>query len=441
MKTNAESTLTLFNDCLSQLENRIAEFSANPGKDFTRHRLLDFKTVVKSLMALGGKTLDNELIDLFFDKQHIPSAPAFIQQRNKIDPEALLFLLRIFQRQPTDNQLFNGFRLLAVDGSGLQIADNKDDPDSLHHGIGGKAPFNELFVHGLFDILQQVYVDFSITKLHKSNEPRVFVNMIDRLSSELPVIFLGDMNYSTFNIMAHIHKSHQFFLLRTKDITSNGSASKFILPKSDVFDFSLPDLTLTRLCSAQHCQDKNKLRYLTRDSVFDFLSTRSEENDIPFFKLPLRIVRFKISDNLYETIYTNLDPIAFPLATIKKLYSLRWGIETSFRRLKYTIGMLYTHSKKNVFIFQEIFARVIMFNFVSLCSMAITVKKGKKGYCYTINFSVAANLTRKLFRGLIDLNQFEDNIFRRMNPIRHDKSFDRRKKRRKSFYNFVYRVG
>lgn len=440
MKTNAKTTFSLFEKCLSDLEMQLACFVSRPDKDFTRHRLLDFKTIVKTLMALNGKTMDNELIDLFFSKDHIPSDSALIQQRNKLGYEALHHLLKSFQQQPSEAQLYKGYRLLAIDGSGLNIANNKDDTESRHHGIGGKAPFNEIFIHALFDVLQQCYVDLSITKLHKNNEPRVFVDMLKDFKSSVPVIFLGDMNYSTFNIMAHVQTINQFFLLRTKDITSNGSASTFDLPATDVFDLSLPDLTLTRLHSAQHCKDKNHLRYLTRDSVFDFLSTRSKENENQFFPLPLRIVRFKISDDKYETIYTNLDPVAFPASVIKQLYSLRWGVETSFRRLKHTLGIIYTHSKKADFIFQEIFAKAIMFNFIAFCTASIVQQKGKKGYFYTVNFSIAANLCKKFFLETIDLLKLEKAIFRRMNPVRPSKSYERKKTRKNAFKSFMYRV-
>ena len=440
MNTNAKSTLSFFHHCLTDLEDHIADFVARPGKDFSRHRLLDCKSVIKSLMALNGKTMDNELIDLFCTKDHIPSDSALIQQRNKLSYEALHHLLRLFQQQPADNQLFKGYRLLAVDGSGLNIAGNKEDSESRHLGIGGKAPFNEIFIHALFDVLQQSYVDLAITKLHKNNEPRVFVNMLKDFESSLPVIFLGDMNYSTFNVMAHIQTINQFFLLRTKDITSNGSAASFDLPDEDTFDLFLPDLTLTRLHSAQHSKDKNHLRYLSRDSVFDFLSTRSKENTNQFFPLPLRIVRFKITDDKYETIFTNLDPVSFPVDVIKHLYTLRWGIETSFRRLKHTLGMIYTHSKKADFIFQEIYAKAIMFNFIAFCTASIVQRKGKKGLLYTVNFSVAANLCKKFFLETIDLLKLEKNLSRRMNPIRPSKSYERNKHRKNAFKSFMYRV-
>ncbi|MBQ6164284.1 MAG: IS4 family transposase [Clostridia bacterium] len=440
MITNTMSTSVHFDTCLSQLEEHLSDFVNDPGRDFTRHRLLDFKTLVKTLMALNGKTLNNELIDLFIHKDHIPSESALIQQRNKLSSEALHYLLRSFQLPPTERQLFYGYRLLAVDGSGLQIANDKEDLASRHFGIGSNAPFNEIFVHSLYDILQQVYVDLTITKLHKNNEPRVFVDMLQEFKSDFPVIFIGDMNYSSFNVMAHIKSINQSFLLRTKDITSNGSASTFKLPDEDIFDLSLPDLTLTRLRTAEHTQDNNHLRYLARDSVFDFLSTKTKQNENQFFQLPLRIVRFQITEDKYETIYTNLDPVAFPLPVIKQLYTMRWGIETSFRRLKHTLGVVYTHSKKADFIFQEIFAKAIMFNFIAFCTASIIRHKGKKGYSYTVNFSVAANLCKKFFLETIDLLKLEENIFRQMNPIRPSKSFDRKKYKRNAFKSFMYRV-
>ena len=440
MKTNAKSTLSFFESCLSQLESKIADFSANPNKDFTRHRLLDLKTVIRTLMSFCGKSTDNELIDLFSQSDHIPSESALIQQRNKLHYEALHYLLLLFQKPPTEDQLFKGFRLLAVDGSGLEIASNENDPDSRHQGIGAKAPFNEVFVHGLFDVYQQTYVDFRITKLHKNNEPRVFVNMIQDYQPLCPTIFLGDANYSTYNIMAHIHKSGQKFLLRAKDVTSNGLVSAFQLPDSDTFDITLPDLVLTRLCSEQNNPDRNSVHFLARACVFDFLSTRTKENDEQYFPLPLRIVRFKIADDKYETIVTNLDPVDFPPLLIKQLYTLRWGIETSYRRLKHTIGMIYTHSKKADFIFQEIYAKAIMFNFVALCTASIVLQKGEKGISYTVNFSTATNLCKKFFHGTIDLLKLEDNIFRRMNPIRPSQSFERNKHRCENFKSFMYRV-
>ena len=53
-------------------------------------------------------------------------------------------------------------------------------------------------------------------------------------------------------------------------------------------------------------------------------------------------------------LYTNLDSETFLIGTIKELYRLRWGIETSFRELKYTIGLSCLHGKKTDFLLQEV---------------------------------------------------------------------------------------
>lgn len=64
------------------------------------------------------------------------------------------------------------------------------------------------------------------------------------------------------------------------------------------------------------------------------------------YDLHFRVVRFLISDGNYETVYTNLDAEDFPIGKIKDLYRVRWGIETSFRALKYAVGLASLHDKK-----------------------------------------------------------------------------------------------
>ena len=94
-------------------------------------------------------------------------------------------------------------------------------------------------------------------------------------------------------------------------------------------------------------KDKNKYRILTAGSCFDYLPAKNRKFDpTVFYKIPFRIVRFQIADGVFETVVTNLDPENFPPMELQKLYNMRWGIETSFRELKYTIGLLHFHAKK-----------------------------------------------------------------------------------------------
>ena len=84
----------------------------------------------------------------------------------------------------------------------------------------------------------------------------------------------------------------------------------------------------------------------------------------PFYTLHFRVLRFPITESTMECIITNLEEEDFPMKEIKKLYEWRWGIERSFRELKYTIGLTNFHAKKVEYILQEIFARLIIYTFV-----------------------------------------------------------------------------
>ncbi len=127
---------------------------------------------------------------------------------------------------------------------------------------------------------------------------------------------------------------------------------------------------------------------------FDYFN---EDFNIPY-EFHVRIVRFKINDDSYECIITNLSREEFSLEEIKELYHKRWGIETSFRELKYAIGLSSLHSKKRELIKQEIYARLILYNFSQRVIQKIKLKKQKTKYKYQVNFTRAFHIIREFLR-------------------------------------------
>ena len=69
------------------LSNNVTSYIRNPGRDFSRNRKLSFSTIIKSIIGMESKSLTNELIDIF-NISDLPSASAFVQQRQKVKPEA-----------------------------------------------------------------------------------------------------------------------------------------------------------------------------------------------------------------------------------------------------------------------------------------------------------------------------------------------------------------
>ena len=84
---------------------------------------------------------------------------------------------------------------------------------------------------------------------------------------------------------------------------------------------------------------------------------------------------------------------------MKELYHIRWDIETSFRELKYALGAVQFHSRKDDFVEMELIAHLIMFNVVSRTINAVSVpQSAQKKYKYVLSFKDAVTLVRKYFR-------------------------------------------
>lgn len=120
---------------------------------------------------------------------------------------------------------------------------------------------------------------------------------------------------------------------------------------------------------------------------------------------------------------------------------MRWGIETSFRELKYAIGLNALHSKKRESIKQEIYARLILYNYCERIIRNIKLPLKKRKYTYQINFTRAVHLLRTYLRikkGGKHPPDIESIIAKELEPIRPGRK-NSRKIRPKSAVYFVYR--
>ena len=125
---------------------------------------------------------------------------------------------------------------------------------------------------------------------------------------------------------------------------------------------------------------------------------------------------------------TNLPTEEFTAQDIKSLYFSRWGIETSFRKLKYTIGLSSFHSYKAEFIKQEIWAKLIAYNLTeTIVSHTVVETRKDTKHSYKVNFTSAAHICR----GFLRLNSWKNPadvmalISRKLIPVRNERSFPR----------------
>lgn len=400
--------------------------------------------MILSLLTMEGATLTNELLRQFGCSTTTATSSAFVQQRKKILPAALENLFQEFASQTARSDNYRGYKLLAIDGSDIQIATNPRDKASFFQTKEGVKPYNLLHLNALYNLLSHTYEDAIVYKAKEAGENKALIEMVDRSDFTTRTIVTADRGYESYNNMAHIQEKGWFYLIRVKDFGKykTGILHGLDLPDTEEFDEYI-DLNLTRKQTNEMknlLQQKNTYRWISHKCTFDYLPSKSKKSDpAVLYHLPFRIVRFPISDNSYEVVVTNLDAVEFPSDELKKLYGMRWGIETSFRDLKYTVGMLDFHSKKVMCIHQEIYAHLIMYNFAEMITSHIVIEKKQRKYTYKANFSIAAHMCRLFYRGKATSPNLETIIARHIIPVRND----RHRKRNltiKVFHGFLYRV-
>lgn len=423
-------------EIISKMATEPKLFVKNPNADFTRNRKLSFKTVMNLMLSMGGNSLTSELMEYFDYDVDMASSSAFIQQRGKLLPFAFEYLLKEFTHSFQDLKTYEGYRLLAADGSDLNICHNPNDVDTYFQSIPNSKGFNQLHLNAMYDLCNKLYVDVCIQPGRKENEFRALTDMADRSNISGDVIVVADRGYESYNVFAHIEKKGWKYAIRVKDIVSNGILSALKLPDEDEFDASI-NIILTKKQTKETKSNPEIYKFVPKTSTFDYLDLHINK----FYPITFRVVRFKITDDTYETIITNLDSDKFPPKKIKELYYLRWGIETSFRELKYAIGLISFHSKKVEHITQEIFARLVMYNFCELITMHVVIQQKDTKHCYQVNFTRAIQVCKHYFKCQSNISPPDVEALIRKNilPIREGRK-DPRKVKAKAVVSFLYRV-
>jgi hypothetical protein len=439
MNAYANSLKETLTSLIREMSAAPAPYVKNPEKDFTRKKKLPFETVMQFLISMGGNSLYKELLESQGYEVNTATTSAFVQQRNKILPSALEFLFHEFTLSYTDIKHYRGYRLLAVDGSDLHIATNPADTETYFQSQPNTKGYNLLHLNVAYDLCNRLYVDAIVQPRRLCNEGRALAAMVDRSPIKGKTIVTADRGYESYNNFAHIERKGWNYVIRVKDLDSSGILSGLRLPASGAFDID-SHLTLTKKQTKEVKAHPEMYRFVPSTSTFDFLDLHENL----FYPISFRVVRFVLPNGTYETVITNLSAADFPPAEIKSIYNMRWGIETSFRALKYTVGLTNFHAKRQESIIQEVFARMILYNFAEMMTSHVVISQMDKRHPYQVNFTVAVHVCRHFLRSREDEPPPDVEALIRKNilPIRPIRpgQMNTRKIRYKSAVSFVYRV-
>lgn len=220
---------TLLSTILKDTNNLItsSEFKEaySLGNSFSRNRKLSFHNAVFFISSVLRKSISSEINNFIEDHKYLnfPSITkqAFSKARQNISPEAFAELCRLFvNRYYSLNKnlnTWNGFNILAVDGTSLQVPDTKECGE--YFGLSSNQNHTRTAVataSALYDVLNDIIVDARITKFKTSERliAKQHIETIDNTFYPQKSIIIFDRGYPSYDMFDYLNSKELLFLMR-----------------------------------------------------------------------------------------------------------------------------------------------------------------------------------------------------------------------------------
>ena len=382
--------------------------------DFTRNRKFGFVDYILYLISGTKISLQaglNQYLDMRKRTYETYTKQAFSKGRERILPEAFKELsdtaaLNVYSMAET--RTWNGYHLLAIDGSRLNLPFHPETLEEFGAQITGGVPQPQALCSCVLDILNGFVIDARIGSC-KDSERDHAKDMISRLDPETVrnPLYLMDRGYPSSELMELIEGSGQKYLMRC---------------------------------------DKSFLRGIEKRGN-DFVVTHKFTKLKEPIKIRVITVELKSKDGGAETedyLITNLFDENYQAEDFIELYHLRWGIETKYDDLKNKLQIENFTGNTPTAIRQDFFATlflvnlagVIEFDFRDEIEATHNTPDKKHTYKMNVNLTIAA-LKQDVVFLLLDISSWKrtrlfSKIKKRLRnaivPIRPDRSSPRQRK-------------
>lgn len=407
----------------------------HPGKDFTRARKISFLDTLRFLTSLGGSCMDKELLDFYSYNPDLPTTSAMLQQRSKLKPNTMKKLFCDFTASLPKHSHFHGYHLLAADGSEISFPENKKEPLCHRKIPNTEKGKNAVHLNALYHLNSGIFEQVLFQPAHEMDEHSALITMLEQTELSGKAILTADRGYESYNTFAHILEKGWNFVIRGRQ-GERGILSSLNVPDQEQFDVVCPIVICKKHCRGTK-QHPEKYKRIRSGAKFDFFTENQTE-----YPMELRVVKLKINEELSEILFTNLSKEEMPARMLQEIYRKRWMIETAFSQLKYNLGAKALHSKKAEYVLQELYAKVIMFNYCkSILSHISLPQKVSWKYDYQISLSTAVDICLKSWRCPNETAppDVEILLLKYKVPIRKERSFPRTPSPKAVIY-FTYRI-
>ena len=300
-------------------------------KDFTRNRKVSFAMNILLIFACLKRSIQTGIDQFIIDMDTVfntYSKQAFSKRRQCILPEAFQELYRLsteFFYKEADYKKYSGYRILAVDGSKVNLPYNKE----LMEIYGCQKSTNNLIqslVSCLTDVLNNVILD-GIMAPCNGNERELakqHILNLSKIKTDKDII-LFDRGYPSAELMQYVDHAGFKYIMR---------------------------------CSASFVASINQKKF-TNDGIIKHKFKKNGK------EVTFRILRFPISNDTTEILVTNIFE-EFNISNFKELYNMRWGIEKTYNCIKNKFGLESFSGTKPVCILQDFYANLYLYNALAM---------------------------------------------------------------------------
>ena len=412
-------------------EDFIKQYRQSP-TDFIRQRKLPFSMLIFFLMNLIKGSYQDELDHFFkaifnFDvAKRIVTKAALTKARLKLKYEAFLDLNSNLIEHFYENfepQKWNGFTLLAIDGSTVQLP--RIEAIANHFGAwkprqGGKCPMAR--VSQMFDPLNRITVDAIIEPKETGERELAAFHFLKLMPKDLILLDRGYPAYWLFNL-----------------IISRGA------------DFCAR-IQRKRWKMARQFYNSGKKEKIISLQVSPSSVKQCREMGLDLRPLKLRLIRVELDTGEAEILITSLfDTQRHPHAQFAELYHLRWPVEEDYKAMKQWIEIENFSGKSVLSIYQDFHAKVFSKNLTSVLvhpTQAVIDKNNENNvYQYARNFVQTLSKvkdvipllflrSREAVRKLI--SDIHAIVVRTIEPIRPGRKYPRNFNNRSGRFHYGY---
>lgn len=384
------------------------EKSRKNKKVFIRNRKVSFAMNILLIFVCLKRSIQTGIDQFIIDMDtgfNTYSKQAFSKRRQCILPEAFQELYRLsteFFYKEAGYKTYSGYRILAVDGSKVNLPCNKE----LMEIYGCQKSTNNLIqslVSCLTDVLNNVILYGIMAPCNGNGRElaKQHILNLSKIKTDKDII-LFDRGYPSAWLMQYIDQSGFKYIMR---------------------------------CSTSFVASINKKNF-TNDGIIKHKFKKNGK------EVTFRILRFSISNNTTEVLVTNIFE-EFSTSNFKELYNMRWGIEKTYNCIKNRFGLESFSGTKPVCILQDFYANLYLYNALAMLMYENNNKTPEKKdietkYVYKINESQAVNkIHDNLIKAVMAESKIERNklfmkVYKQLQkelvPVRPNRTYKRKRK-------------